>query len=125
MSPVFEGEAASVIRTLEIRNGKDLYITDEVRALDGKAAQIEWRMVTEATVSPEADREKLTQSGKTMYLKVNILEGSATPTFTSWAAQGSESWDEAYSGCSVAGYTATVEAGQSVTFQTVLTTEAD
>ncbi len=125
MSPVFEGEAASVTRTLEIRNGKDLYITDEIRALDGKAARIEWRMVTEATVNVEADREKLTQSGKTMYLKVNILEGSATPTFTSWEAQGSESWDEAYSGCSVAGYTATVEAGQSVTFQTVLTTEAD
>ena len=125
LTPVFDGEAASVFRTLEIRDGKDLYVTDEIQALDTKAAEIQWRMVTGATVTAEADREKLTQSGKTLYLKVNIIEGSANPVFTSWPAQGGESWDEAYSGCVVAGYTATVPAGQSVTFQTVLTAEAE
>ncbi len=120
LSPVFSGEAASVYRSFEIKDGTDLYITDEITALPGKDAGIQWRMVTSASVKEDSDMETLTQDGKTLYLKV---KSSAAPTFTTWPAQGTNSWDTANAGKTVAGYTATVPAGQTVTFVTILTTD--
>ncbi len=124
LSPVFSSEAASVTRKAEIRNGTDLYITDEITALSTKAASIQWRMVTPASVAVSEDGETLTQDGKTMYLKVKVQSGSATPVFTSWESHGTFDWEKTYNGA-VAGYTATVSKGSSVTFLTVLTADKD
>ena len=123
LSPVFSDQAASVTRKAEIRNGTDLYITDEITALSSKAADIQWRMVTPATVTVGSDMETLTQNGRTIYLKVKVQSGSATPVFTSWPSHGLD-WEKTYQGA-VAGYTATVSKGSTVTFLTVLTADKD
>ena len=127
MTPVFDGEAASVVRTVEIRNGSDLYVTDEITALSGKAAAVQWRMITSAAVSVGSDMETLTQSDKKMYMKVKASDAAVTPEFTSWEAKGPNTWDAVkdYSGKTVAGYTATVPAGAAVKFVTVLTADKE
>ena len=125
LSPLFEGEAQSVRRTYELRNGKDLYITDEVTARPDRDAAVEWRMMTPAAVTPLEKMEVLSQDGKTMYLTVNVLEGSGTPVFTSWKAKGENSWDTEVKGYTVAGYTLTVPKGETLRFQTVLSAEID
>ena len=121
MSPLFEKQAQSVRRTYELRDGKDLYITDEITATPDRDAVVEWRMMTPATVSAGTDIETLTQDGKTLYLKVKLLEGSATPKFTSWEAKGKNSWDTVCEGKTVAGYVITVPKGSTLKFQTILT----
>ncbi len=125
MTPVFAGEAASVIRTVEIRNGADLCVTDEITALSDKAAEVQWRMITSAAVSVGSGMETLVQSDKTLYLKAESSDAAVTPQFTSWEAKGTNSWDAVkdYSSKTVAGYTAAVPAGATVTFVTVLTAD--
>ncbi len=127
MTPVFDGQAASVLRTVEIRNGADLYVTDEITALSSKSAAVQWRMITSASVSVGSDMETLTQSDKQMYLKVKTSDGAVTPALTSWEAKGTNPWDAVkdYSSRTVAGYTVTVPAGATVTFVTVLTSDKD
>ena len=49
LTPVFKGQAASVKRTVRLM-GDDLVITDEVKALNGTDAKMQWRMLTPATV---------------------------------------------------------------------------
>ncbi len=75
-------------------------------------------MMTPASVSVASDKETLTQKGKTMYLKT---AASVPVSYTTWAAKGSNSWDTPCSGYTVAGFTATVPKGTTVTFTTRLT----
>ena len=82
-------------------------------------------MMTPAAVTPLEKMEVLSQDGKTMYLTVNVLEGSGTPVFTRWKANGENSWDTEVKGYTVAGYTLTVPAGETLRFQTVLSAEKD
>ncbi len=121
LSPVFSGQAQSVSRTFKIVDGKDLYITDEIAAKSDSDAAVEWRMMTKAAVAVSSDMETLTRNGKTLYLKVKVLDGSSSPAFTTWAAKGTNTWDTACDGCTVAGYTANVAKGTTVKFLTVLT----
>ena len=121
LSPLFEGEAQSVERTYELREGGDLYVTDKVTAREDRDAVVEWRMMTPAKVTVGSTGETLTQEGKTMYLKVKVPEGSAEPSFKTWEAKGKNSWDTECTGNTVAGFTITVPKGQTLTFQTILT----
>lgn len=113
-------QVSSAYRTFRLVDG-DLYIIDEITAKSDLDAAVEWRMMTQASVSVGSAGETLTQKGKTMYLKSASSDASVSVTFTKWDARGTKSWDTPCTGYTVAGFTATVPKGQTVTFTTVLT----
>lgn len=113
-------QVESARRTFKIVDG-ELYVIDEITAKANLDAAVEWRMMTPATVSVGSDAETLTQKGKTMYLKATSSDSSVPVSYTTWAAKGSNSWDTPCTGYTVAGFTATVPKGTTVTFTTKLT----
>ena len=120
MTGPLSGQVASAIRTFRLKDG-DLYVIDEITAKSDLDAAVEWRMMTPATVAVGSDKETLTQKGKTLYLKATSSSVSSPVTHTTWAAKGTNSWDTACTGFTVAGFTATVPKGTTVTFTTRLT----
>ena len=128
LTPVFKGQAASVKRTVRLM-GDDLVITDEVKALNGTDAKMQWRMLTPATVQKGSDGETLTRSGKGLSLKAVPSSSSVAVNYTTWEPKRPSDWTpkrtEALwngdnSGYTIAGYTATVPKGTTVTFVTTL-----
>ena len=113
-------QVESARRTFKIVDG-ELYVIDEITAKANLDAAVEWRMMTPATVSVGSDSETLTQKGKTMYLKATSSDSTVPVSYTTWAAKGSNSWDTPCTGYTVAGFTATVPKGTTVTFTTKLT----
>lgn len=120
MTGPLSGQVASASRTFRLKDG-DLYVIDEITAKSDLDAAVEWRMMTPATVAVGSDKETLTQKGKTLYLKATSSSVSSPVTHTTWAAKGTNSWDTACTGFTVAGFTATVPKGTTVTFTTILT----
>ena len=120
MTGPLSGQVASASRTFRLKDG-DLYVIDEITAKSDLDAAVEWRMMTPATVAIGSDKETLTQKGKTLYLKATSSSVSSPVTYTTWAAKGTNSWDTACTGFTVAGFTATVPKGTTVTFTTILT----
>ena len=113
-------QVSKAIRTFRLVDG-DLYIMDEITAKTDLDAAVEWRMMTQAGVNVGEAYETLTQKGKTMYLRSTSSDSSVPVTFTKWDARGTKSWDTPCTGYTVAGFTATVPKGATVTFTTVLT----
>ena len=120
MTGPLSGQVASASRTFRLKDG-DLYVIDEITAKSDLDAAVEWRMMTPATVTVGSGHEKLTQKGKTLYLKATSSSTSSPVTYTTWEAKGTNSWDTACTGFTVAGFTATVPKGTTVTFTTILT----
>jgi len=120
MTGPLSGQVASASRTFRLKDG-DLYVIDEITAKSDLDAAVEWRMMTPATVTVGSEHEKLTQKGKALYLKAASSSASSPVTYTTWAAKGTNSWDTACTGFTVAGFTATVPKGTTVTFTTILT----
>lgn len=117
LTPALSNEIASAIRTVVLRNDRDLVVTDELKALPSKAASVEWRMVSPAAATIEGDHIKLTKNGKTEYLKV----ASGTPfTLTLFDKAKVNSYDSDISSYSVIGFKAELPAGASASFTTVI-----
>lgn len=123
LTDVFKGQAKSVFRTIRLE-GDDLVITDEVTALESADAKMMWRMLTPSTVNTGSSYQTLSQKGKTLYLSAKST--SASVTYTTWSAERPSDWtkrtgwDAANTGYIIAGYTATIPKGTSVTFTTTL-----
>lgn len=122
-APLADG-VASARRTVTVVDRRYLKIVDEITAKASMDAGIEWRMLTPAAVKVSGDHEVLTQNGKTMYLKVSASLGEVPVTLKTWSPSRpsdwtSRTWDTGLSG-TVAGFTAVVPAGKTVTFVTTL-----
>lgn len=126
LTPVFKGQAQSVFRTVRLVDG-NLVITDEVTALAGSDAKMMWRMLTPATVESGSDAQILSRNGKRLSLRAQSSSSSVGITYMTWPASRPSDWlsrpagwDAANDGYIVAGYTATVPRGTTVTFTTTL-----
>ena len=126
LTPVYKGQAQSVYRTVRLEGDK-LVITDEVTATAKADAQMMWRMLTKATVQTGSAGQTLSKDGKTLSLSAKSNVPSVSISYTTWPASRPSDWtsrpagwDDANTGYVVAGYTATVPAGTTVTFTTTL-----
>lgn len=122
MTAPLADQVAEAHRRIKLIDRSYVEITDVITAKSGTDAEMQWRMLTGAAVSVGSEHETLTRSGKTLYLQAS---SSVPVTYTSWTATRpstwtSRSWDPGNSGYIVAGYTATIPAGQTVTFVTTL-----
>lgn len=120
----YKGQIAAAHRTVTLENNKDLVIVDEITAKSGAAAEMMWRMMTPATATVGTDAITLTNGGKTMYLKTTSSDGAVSATYNKWGTGRpsdwtSRSWDSSMSLTPV-GFKATIPAGKTVTFTTIL-----
>lgn len=135
MSAPMRGQVKSARRTVELVNGTDLVVTDEITALQTMDCKLEWRMLSESNVTASSENVVLTKSGKTRTLTVTSSDAAVTPEYKRWSASrpGTDywkpaaemgwkdmSWDSGVSNCAIAGWKATVPAGKTVKFVTVL-----
>ena len=119
LSAVFSDQASSVKRTI-ILSGEDLYITDVIKAKEDRNARIDWRMLTQTTVSLEDDAIRLSKNSQTLYLVAATSDTSVLPDYYAEAAEGNKSWDQSNSGFHIVGYTVTVPKGATMTLTTRL-----
>ena len=135
MTPPMKGQVKSAKRTVELVNGTDLVVTDEITALPNLDCRLEWRMLSISNATVSADKVALTKNGKTRNLTVTSSDASLKPEYKTWKAArpGTDywrpaaeigwkdmSWDTGISERIIAGWSATVPAGQTVTFTTIL-----
>lgn len=135
MSGPMKGQVKSAKRTVELVNGTDLVVTDEITALDALDCRLEWRMLTAAAAEVSSDHVALTGNDVTRNLTVKTSGAAVTPVFRTWEAARPDtdywktpaqmgwkdmSWDAPIADRIIAGWTATVPAGQKVTFVTTL-----
>lgn len=70
LTPTFEGDAASVVRTAELDKNDYLTVTDHIEN-GTEPSTVEWRMTTRAAAEiVDARTIRLTQDGKTLYVKL-------------------------------------------------------
>ena len=134
LTPMYSDCLSSIYRTVKIvREGgsfKKLIVIDEITTNSSLAPQIQWRMLTPASVTNQADYQELTQNGKTMYLKTVVSGNISSPVYTVWDAADSSvsNWvnpvDRDYTatkGYHMAGFAATLQKSSSVTLTTTIT----
>lgn len=117
ITPALAKEIASAVRTVKLVGDRDLVITDELKALPSKSAQVEWRMVSPAAAVIEGDHFKLTYNGKTEYLKVSSANAF---TLTLFDKTNAKPYDSNISAYSVLGFKTTLPAGASASFTTTI-----
>ena len=86
---------------------------------------MQWRMLTTAKVEAKADGEVLSLNGKTRTLKTESSDPRVKPAYEVFSMKRPSNWvplpeepdDSKYD---VAGFSATIPAGKTVTFTTVL-----
>ena len=125
LTPAYADQVASVHRTAQVIDGKTLRITDEVTAKPRMAAKMQWRMMTAAKVEVAADGETLTRNGKSLLLTAESSDAAVKPVYASWSADRPagwtpRTWDPSNADYTIAGYSAAVPAGKTVTFVTTL-----
>lgn len=124
MTAAVSDAVASAKRTFLV-TGKGLVVEDEVTAKPGMAAKLQWRMLTPASVTVTKEGNVLTQKGKTLKMTVTSSSASVVPAYASWTMDRPKdwtprTWDPDDSQFSIAGFTATIPAGTTVKFTTVL-----
>ena len=129
MTQPMKGQVQRAIRTVELVNGTDLVVTDEITALPSLDSRLEWRMLSMTSASVSQDGVTLTRDGKTRMLSVISDNSSVTPEYKTWTAAkpatGTDGWGvlnfkQSLSSRVIAGWTVTVPAGQTVRFVTTL-----
>lgn len=119
LTSLYSDEAANVTRQIRLE-GDDLVIMDYIEARNDKAANIEWRMMTPATVIVETGGITLQSGGVQVSLTASFSDSTVKPTYNSWAASGQYTWEKVNTGMTVAGYTCTIPKGKAVTITTKL-----
>ena len=122
-----KGQVKSARRTVELVNGTDLVVTDEITALDALDCKLEWRMLSISSSAIVADGVILTKNGKSRTLSASSSDPSVTPTYKTWPTTlptgdgwGVLKFHQTVYDRTVAGWAATVPAGRTVTFVTTL-----
>lgn len=124
LSPVFEGEAAKVSRTVELVDNTDVAVTDVVCAAEDKEAKIQWTMVS--TARPKVCRRGiiLKKDGKRRLLSTQG-EGVRYSIFESDPKKLDDmpqlrEKEYRHEGTYILGFTATVPPGQERTYVTTI-----
>lgn len=126
LTPLYGGELESATRTAVIC-GKDLVITDVLKAPKGKSADIRWTLVSEAQAEVAPEGIRLRSGDKTALLsasgaKIKYAKWTNDPrsrkTFTSAAERDCSKY-------SFSGYTLSIPKGGAVTLTTVLKIESE
>lgn len=115
----------SAIRTVKLIDGVTLVVTDELTALSYRAADIQWRMNTPASVSVGSSEIVLTQGGKSMSLTTASNNQNVTPILKDFGRSRPSNWTQREWDTSltnnIVGFSATIPAGKSVTLTTTIT----
>ena len=133
--PMYSDKLWGIKRTVKmVTDGdefKKLVIIDEITSQLMTAPEIQWRMLTPASVQTHEDGyQVLTQNGKTMYLKAEYSGKMSEPQYQIWEATTDviDGWvnpvDRNYTttkGYHVAGFTTTINRLTSVTITTTIT----
>ncbi len=128
MTAPMKGQVKSAVRTVELVNGTDLVVTDEIMALDAFDCVLEWRMLSISSSSePASSGMVLTGNGKTRTLTVSSDNPSVVPDYRKWTAKkpsgdgwGVLDYEGSVSNRVLVGWSATVPAGKTVKFITTL-----
>lgn len=122
LSDALSAECASATRTVTIDNDRDLIVKDVIKALNDKAAEVRWTMVTMCPPEIESGRIVLQGKNRDLYLTVTSAKGAAI-RLTSWPTKG-EWYDADNSGYYEVGFTSSVSPGQQETFTVKITPDA-
>lgn len=127
MTEPMKGQVESAKRTVELVNGSNLVVTDEITALDGMDCVLEWRMFSVSSSSLATNGVELTKDGKSRVLTVSSSESSVSPEYNIWKAEkptddgwGVLNFKQGITGRTIVGWTATIPAGKTVKFVTTL-----
>lgn len=120
LSEVFSGQLSSAVRTIMLRHDDYLFVSDSLSALPDASADVEWRMVTDASATVTEGGILLEQGGYRMLLAAACEDGSVRPEYKIWPASGTEEWDLPSPGKCIVGYSAVLPAGQSCTINVTM-----
>ena len=131
MTAPMKGQVKSAVRTVELVNGTDLVVTDEITALEGLDCPLEWRMLSISSSLLSSDSVVLTKNDQTRTLTATSSDPSVPVLYASWetARPYKDNWriyldyDGRILNRTIVGWTATVPAGKTVKFTTVLKRE--
>ena len=115
MTPVFSEQLDSASRKILLLNSDSLLVSDYVAALSDAPANIEWRMVTDATASVTDDGILLEQGGYSMLLSAASDNPAIYPAYKIWPAVGPGEWDDPNPGKCIVGYSLTLPADAACT----------
>ena len=115
LSEVFQGQLSSASRKILLLDNDSLLVADTVRSLPDAPADIQWRMVTDASPRITDEGILLEQGGYRMLLYAASDDPSVTVEYRIWPAAGTEEWDVPNPGKSIVGYSVRIPAGQSCT----------
>lgn len=128
MTAPMKGQVKRARRTVELVDGKDLVVTDEVTALDDMDCMIEWRMLSKTASKVVRDGVILTRDGKARTLTVSSSDAMILPIYRSWKPEipQGDNWgtyleyEDKILKRTIAGWTAVVPKGKTITFVTTL-----
>lgn len=127
MSAPMKGQVKKALRRVELVNGTDLVVTDEITALDSQDCSLEWRMLSISSASASDSGVILTKNSKKRTLTAVSDNGSVNLTYRTWPTTkpttdgwGVLDFHQTISNRTIAGWSATVPAGKTVKFVTTL-----
>ena len=120
LSEVFQGQLSSARRKILLLDNDSLLVADTVRSLPDAPADIQWRMVTDASPRITEEGILLEQGGYRMLLSASSDDPAVTPEYKIWPAAGSEEWDVPNPGKSIVGYSVRIPSGQACTISVYL-----
>lgn len=127
MSAPMKGQVKSAKRTVELVNGVDLVVTDEITALDDIDCPLEWRMLSISSSKVGHDGVTLASGGKVRTLTAVSDDESSPVTYRSWETKkptgdgwGVLDFHQSITNRTIVGWSATVSKGKTVKFTTTL-----
>ena len=128
MTAPMKGQVKSAVRTVELVNGTDLVVTDEITALEGLDCPLEWRMLSMSSSLLSSDCVILAKDDKIRTLTASSSDSSVPVRYASWEPTRpyKDGWrtyldyDDNIRDRTIVGWTATVPAGKTIKFTTVL-----
>ena len=128
MTGPMKGQVKNARRSIHLLADGTLEVTDRVQALDGKDCILEWRMLSIANASILSQGIKLssrTDAGKSRTLIVSCSDSGISPVYATWEPGIPADWSgftyyQPITKRVIAGWKATVPAGKTVTFTTLL-----
>lgn len=127
MSAPMKGQVKSAKRTVELVNGTDVVVTDEITAMDDFECKLEWRMLSISSSTKTDSGVTLSKNGKTRKLTATSDNAAAAITYMTWPTTkptgdgwGVLNFHQSISDRTIAGWTTTLPAGQTAKFVTIL-----
>lgn len=120
LTPVYSGQLSSAFRKILLIDGNYLSVSDSLTALPDTQAEIEWRMVTDASATVTPKGILLEQGGYKMLLSAATDHPSIGVEYKIWPADGTEEWDIPNPGKCIVGYSTAIPAGKSCTIRVSL-----